>query len=153
MISPGELKEISSTNITTEKITIENSDYNYKYLRVPISLDYTHFKIGGKIDFNPQTSGDTMTIYTATSPSYTFSFYTEGQRNGEVHLGIYDNKHGQYTIKKAYINLERAIPTAVSGTAHIPLAEDPTEDGTYTLKLIKAGSSFTYKWVKDAVTA
>ena len=33
--------------------------------------------------------------------------------------------------------------------AKIPLAVDPTEDGTYTLKLVKSGSSFTYNWVKD----
>ena len=35
--------------------------------------------------------------------------------------------------------------------AKIPLAVDPTEDGTYTLKLVKNGSSYTYSWVKDGV--
>ena len=31
----------------------------------------------------------------------------------------------------------------------IPAAPDPTEDGTYTLKLVKSGSSISYNWVKD----
>lgn len=35
--------------------------------------------------------------------------------------------------------------------AKIPLAEDPTENGTFTLKLVKNGSSYTYSWVKDGV--
>lgn len=31
----------------------------------------------------------------------------------------------------------------------LPSPAETTEDGTYTLKLVKSGSSITYKWVKD----
>ena len=37
-----------------------------------------------------------------------------------------------------------------AGNIHVvPCLPDPTEDGTYTLKLVKSGSSITYNWVKD----
>ena len=32
---------------------------------------------------------------------------------------------------------------------YIPVVKDPTEDGTYTLKLTKSGETITYSWIKD----
>ena len=39
----------------------------------------------------------------------------------------------------------------IENNSKIPAVVDPTEDGTFTLKLVKSGSSLSYKWVKDVV--
>ena len=57
-------------------------------------------------------------------------------------LGLYGSKAKDVNVYLPFNNLENG--------SKIPAATDPTEDGTYTLKLVKSGSSITYNWVKDA---
>lgn len=54
------------------------------------------------------------------------------------------------TSEDTCVNIDASRAGPIS---QVPLAKDPTEDGTYTLKLVKSGSSITYKWVKDEVAA
>ena len=65
------------------------------------------------------------------------------------HLEIYyprQNKNSGDMFSSLWIDNTR---NGNAVDAYFLTAEDPTEDGTYTLKLVKSGSSITYKWVKD----
>ena len=84
--------------------------------------------------------------YSNPSPSKFFNFFDGGRR-----LEIYyprKNKNSGDVFSGLWIDNTR---NGNAQEAYFLTAEDPTEDGTYTLKLVKSGSSITYKWVKDVI--
>ena len=85
-------------------------------------------------------------------PSYTTDFYTSGgfkfffgdKERCKLNITPYGGEFGT-----DYNNIGVDFRRMATKDGAILCATDPTEDGTYVLKLVKSGSSFTYQWVKE----
>ena len=90
------------------------------------------------IEFDP----DYQQIFFQDSPkSVTAKLRILCPKGYESVLWLYGSDKKDVTVFLPFNNIE--------DYSKIPAAPDPTEDGTYTLKLVKSGSSITYTWAKD----
>ena len=159
MISPEELAKMTpdfKEGITTDNITFGkvpyynlssgkdhqgfitlkryNDNNPKKFLSVDYNFWYTQFTLVGdsggmsKLSFNVSNSW---------YPPFTFSVEGWDDKADKAYLTVYAKRMGDKSVTRGAI----------------PCVADPTEDGTYTLKLDKSGSSFTYRWVKDGGAA
>ena len=142
MISPEELAEITpdfTKGITTDSLELGNVNLvgeDKGYIGLVITTPQQEVKLArfeGEIDFK---SGRP---HTSSWPNIKLTHKTT-YATQEILFEAY----GTDEDTQVKIDARRA-----GHRAKIPLAEDPTEDGTYTLKLVKNGSSYTYSWVKD----
>ena len=159
MISPEELGGIKPSpeeGITTDNITFGKVPYynlssgkehqgfvslkRYndsdpkKSLYVDYNFWYTQFTLAGDSGGMSKLSFD---VSNSWYQPFTFSVEGWDDRADRAYVSVYAKRMGDKSVTRGAI----------------PCVADPTEDGTYTLKLVKSGSSFTYQWVKDEVTA
>lgn len=141
MISPEELAKMTpdfKEGITTKSLNLDNvkleKDEGYGGLAITIPNQKVKLpRIEGELYFKSGRPN------TSSWPNIKLS-----------HETTYATQEILFEAYSASGNTEVMIDATRAGKiSKIPLAVDPTEDGTYTLKLVKSGSSFTYKWVKD----
>lgn len=70
---------------------------------------------------------------------------------GTGYSGIYSISSSTFNFKLGSNDIKLTPRGLYEPT--IVVAEDPTEDGTYTLKLVKSGGKITPQWIKDEVSA
>ena len=147
MISPEELKDsLPSPAETTFAPLLIGNRYGETKIKVGVlNNSQTRFTTqdpysvdARTIEFDP----DTQEIYFQDSPKSGMAklniLCPRGYRSV---LWLYGSEKKDVTVFLPFNHLENY--------SKIPAAPDPTEDGTYTLKLVKSGSSITYNWVKD----
>lgn len=76
----------------------------------------------------------------ADDPKVVLKHLDNINRETSLHVDGQSGKEKVMIVKGAYYD---------GKIGYVPVLPNPTEDGTYTLKLVKSGSSITYKWVKD----
>lgn len=144
MISPEELEKMTpdfTKGITTESLNLGNVKLvgeDKGYIGLVITTPQQEVKLArfeGEIDF--KSGSPHMSSWPNIKLTHKTTYATQ-----EIAFNAYSTD-GDTKVK---IDANRA-----GRIAEIPLAEDPTENGTYTLKLVKNGSSYTYSWVKDGV--
>ena len=147
MISPESLKDsLPSPAETTFSPLLIGDKYGQTKIKVGV-LNTSELRVttmdpysydARRIEFDP----DAQRIYFQNSPkSVTAEFGIACPRGYESILTLLGTDKKDVTVYLPFGNLE--------DNSKIPAAPDPTEDGTYALKLVKSGSSITYTWVKD----
>ena len=101
-----------------------------KFLYVDYNFWYTQFTLVG------DSGGRSKLSFNVSNSWYQpFTFSVEGwdDEANKAYVSVYIKRLGDKSVTNGVI----------------PCVADPTEDGTYTLKLVKNGTSFTYQWVKE----
>ena len=147
MISPESLKDsLPSPAETTFSPLLIGDKYGQTKIKVGV-LNTSELRVttmdpysydARRIEFDP----DAQRIWFHDSPeSVMAEFRITCPRGHQSNLTLYGSEKKDVKVYLPFNNLE--------DNSKIPAAPDPTEDGTYTLKLVKSGSSITYTWVKD----
>ena len=97
--------------------------YAYNTRTIEIDTDLS------RISFEGATTRGSARLNVTSPGNYDSILWLDGAENKTINVYL------------PFYNLEN--------NSKIPAVVDPAEDGTYTLKLVKSGSSITYKWVKD----
>lgn len=132
----------SSLTATTNYIALqfENDFYERMLSLYKDKITFTYCENWNKIDATQKLGFNFISQPSNFTPEYKDS-------NPSTIFKVIPDK--SVNIDGVCIDNNRVEGNENNSLNYIPVVKDPTEDGTYTLKLIKSGETITYSWIKD----